>query len=65
LCLVGDTEHLTDEVIAAWTEEERTAAVEWALAVHFHASDNDGVEVPERPAFTIAAPHAVNEGARR
>lgn len=55
LCLVGDTEHITDEIIATWSGEQRAAAIEWALAVHLRASDNDDVEVPERPYFTIAA----------
>lgn len=50
LLLVGDTE-ATAEEIAGWTDEQAQAAQEWALALHFYASDNDDVVVPPRPDF--------------
>lgn len=54
LCLVGDTEHITDADVEDWTPQQRTDAFAWAMALHVRASDNDDVEVPPRPAFTMA-----------
>jgi hypothetical protein len=36
--------------LAAWTSEQREQAINWAVAVHLDASDND-VTVPPRPEF--------------
>lgn len=54
LLLAGDTDPSLGEV-AAWTEAQRKAAAEWALSVHFAASDNDDVIVPPRPDFIRGA----------
>jgi hypothetical protein len=62
LCLVGDTEHITDQIIATWTDEQRQEAFDWAMAVHYRASDNDDVEVPVRPVFTIAGAQETARG---
>lgn len=35
---------------AQWTQEQREQALNWAVAVHLDASDND-VTVPPRPEF--------------
>ncbi len=43
------------EVVATWPDEDVKAACEWAGCTHLHASDNDDVVVPPRPAF-IPAP---------
>lgn len=53
LCLVGDTEHITDEQVASWTPDQRADAFHWAMALHHHASDNPDVSVPPRPSFTL------------
>jgi|GEM_PF-5120142 len=37
--------------IASWTDEQCKAADCWAIAVHYSASDNDGIQVPEKPTF--------------
>lgn len=37
--------------INGWTDEQVKAAEDWAGAVHFKASDNEGVVVPSRPDF--------------
>jgi hypothetical protein len=62
LCLVGDTEHITDEAIVTWTDAQRQEAFDWAIALHYRASDNDDVEVPQRPTFTIAASAEATRG---
>ena len=54
LCLVSGTDHITDYQVKTWTVDERADAFHWAMAAHYHASDND-VAVPPRPAFTVAA----------
>lgn len=38
-------------VIESWTHAQRTAAADWAAAVHLSASDNDDVAVPPMPEF--------------
>lgn len=50
LMLVGDTD-VTEAQCAAWTQEQRDVAYDWAIRVHLHASDNDDVLVPARPEF--------------
>lgn len=50
LSLVSDTD-ASIELIASWAPEERERAYDWAMAVHYRASDNDDVEVPPRPDF--------------
>lgn len=47
LGLVG--EHLAGGQVAVWTELERMVAVDWALRVHYSASDNPTQQRP-RPA---------------
>lgn len=42
---------IDEATVAGWSDAERRAAAEWALSVHFSASDNDEVIVPPRPAF--------------
>ncbi len=50
LLLVGDVD--TDNIdVEAWTDEQRSLAYDWAMAVHFHASDNEDVVVPPQPDF--------------
>lgn len=56
LLLLGSTEHITDEMVATWSDGQRLDAVEWAIALHYKASDNDDVVVPKRPAHTIEVP---------
>jgi hypothetical protein len=46
---------VTPEAIAAWTDEECMQAEEWAMSLHFNASDND-VEVPPMPACVADHP---------
>ena len=46
---------ITPEAIAAWSDEQARLAQEWAIALHYHASDNDNVVVPPRPSFLDAA----------
>jgi len=50
LLLVADTDP-TEAVVATWSPEQRIEAYQWAMAVHFSASDNDNVVVPPRPDF--------------
>ncbi len=50
LSLIGGTEHITAETIAGWSDDECQKAEEYAIAVHYQASDNDAVEVPPKPA---------------
>ena len=38
------------EGIASWSPEEREEVVAWASAIHFTASDNEGIEIPPKPA---------------
>lgn len=54
LLLVGRLNEVPLDVIATWTLEQCIEAHEWALAVHYKASDNDNVVVPPRPAFLDA-----------
>ena len=50
LLLVGDVD--TDNIdVEAWTDKQRSLAYDWAIAVHFYASDNEDVVVPPRPDF--------------
>lgn len=50
LLLVGDVD--TDNIdVEAWTDEQRSLAYDWAMAVHFYASDNEDIVVPPRPDF--------------
>ena len=50
LLLVSDTD-ADVTVISKWTNPERKLAYDWAMAVHFYASDNDDVVIPPRPNF--------------
>ncbi len=50
LLLVGDTKE-TESEIAAWSQQQRDVAYDWAIRVHLNASDNDDVLVPERPSW--------------
>ena len=50
LLLTSDTNANT-ALIESWTDEQRTLAFDWAMALHFSASDNDDVVVPPRPDF--------------
>lgn len=50
LLLVGDV-NVTEEQVAAWTQDQMDRAYDWAMRVHLHASDNPGVLVPARPDF--------------
>lgn len=43
--------YATLEEAQSWTKEQREEAEKWAGAVHLSASDNDDVEVPQRPDF--------------
>lgn len=49
LSLVGVRE--TVDTVARWRVEQRRQAAEWAGAVHLDASDNVGVDIPQRPDF--------------
>jgi hypothetical protein len=50
LCLVLDEYELPElSVIAGWSPETRQACADWAGACHLRASDNDDVEIPEKP----------------
>lgn len=42
---------VTAEQLAEWTPRMKDQAVEWAIATHLSASDNDDVIVPPRPEF--------------
>jgi len=42
---------LGDDLVSGWTQEQRDAAYDWAMRVHFRASDNSHVRVPPRPEF--------------
>ncbi len=35
--------------IGEWLEKDKDLVLDWAGAVHAHASDNDDVEIPEKP----------------
>jgi hypothetical protein len=48
LLLLGDTD-VTAAEAAAWTQEERDRAYDWAVRTSLKASDNEDVLVPERP----------------
>lgn len=50
LLLMGDVA-ATPGTVAAWTQEQRDVAYDWAIRCHLSASDNDDVLVPARPAF--------------
>jgi hypothetical protein len=62
LQLVSGTDHITEDQVRGWSIDQRADAFDWAMAVHFHASDNDDVVVPLRPDFTLKA--APQEGGR-
>lgn len=55
LQLVGG-HRVPESAVADWTDEQCQQAEDWALAVHFHASDHDDVEVPPMPAHIAAHP---------
>lgn len=48
LCLVGG-HHVPESAVRGWTDQQCMEAERWAHAVHFHASDNEDVEVPPMP----------------
>lgn len=52
LLLVG-APNVPEEAVASWSQDERNAAYDWAMARHIRASDND-VEVPPMPACVAA-----------
>lgn len=56
LCLVGDCGHITEAQVDIWSADQRADAFAWAMALHQHASDNDDVKVPARPAHTMPSP---------
>lgn len=39
------------DTIEGWSSEQRQLAYDWAMAVHYQASDNDDVVVPPMPEF--------------
>lgn len=43
-----------EHIIMKWSGEERQKVVDFAGAVHAVASDNEGVEIPEKPACLVA-----------
>jgi hypothetical protein len=47
---------VTLDQVCAWTSGQRQAAEKWAGAIHLCASDNDDVEVPEKPSFLEGLP---------
>ncbi|MGH6950840.1 MAG: hypothetical protein ACREH4_08205 [Vitreimonas sp.] len=49
--LVAGSVEVTQDEVEAWTLEQRKVAAEWAISVHYSASDNDDVIVPPRPEF--------------
>lgn len=52
MLLVSDTEHITEGQVRNWSADQRADAFDWAMSVHYSASDND-VVVPPRPTFTL------------
>lgn len=40
-----------EAIVSTWTDEQYWQAMDWATAEILVASDNDDVEVPQRPAF--------------
>ncbi|QOG20415.1 hypothetical protein [Bradyrhizobium sp. SEMIA] len=50
LLLVADV-HVTEEMVATWTQDQMDCAYDWAMRIHLHASDNDDAFVPDRPDF--------------
>jgi hypothetical protein len=51
-----------EQLVVSWTEQERHEAGDWAIRVHFSASDNLN-RVPERPEH-VPDFRALNRGAR-
>lgn len=49
LLMLVDCEHITREVVEAWTRRQKIEAEKWAIASYYKASDNLGVRVPRRP----------------
>ena len=47
--LLTDFEEVDEAAVAAWSDDERASAFEWAMREHLHASDNDDVERLPRP----------------
>lgn len=47
-------------IISMWTDEERQNVVDFACAVYAVASDNEGVDVPEKPACLVAMMNEMN-----
>lgn len=41
------------KIIKKWNDEEKFLACEWAGAVYLQASDNDDIEIPEKPDFLL------------
>jgi hypothetical protein len=44
-------ENITEDQIKNWSQEQRDEAYDWAMRIHFKASDNSYVRVPSRPEF--------------
>lgn len=44
---------VSEETYKTWTDAEKIAAEQYAGAVHLHASDNDDVVVPPKPAVLV------------
>lgn len=55
LLLVGG-HMVTADVVATWSDEQCREAEEWAIALHYLASDNDDVVVPPMPVHVAAHP---------
>lgn len=53
LSLVMDGDPITVEQVRTWTHMQILHAEAWAGACHLSASDNDDIEVPERPLHTF------------
>jgi hypothetical protein len=51
LALSASDPDVSEAQVAAWTSEQRRAAAEWAISVHYSAADNEDVIVPARPVF--------------
>lgn len=54
LALIGSLREVPIDVIATWTLEQCIQAHDWALAVHYVASDNHIEDMPSRPSFLDA-----------
>lgn len=52
VCALSLTEvRISDDDVAGWSQTQRDIAYDWAMRVHFKASDNSHVRVPPKPEF--------------